>query len=177
MMNRRLQRPLIAVVDDDASAGLALQQLLQSSGFYAQYHPSAGDFLFSLSIRQPDVVVLDVHLPGMTGLEVAGCLRKMSARIPVMLTTYVNDAEIRQQAEALGIKDVLVKPCQPDELSARVSRALGCPGYVPTRCPWPCPLIGGAVWTCAFSGVAPSTRKRLAGMTTERRFEEVLEVE
>lgn len=174
-MNRRLQRPLIAVVDDDAPAGLALQQFLQARGFYSQFHPSGGDFLFSLGIRQPDVVVMALHMPGMTGLEVADCMQKMPARFPVILIASSLDAEIVQQAELLGIKDVLAKPCEPDELSAKVTLALGCPGYVPTRCPWPCPLIGGAVWTCAFSGVAPSKRARLARMTEKHRLAEVLE--
>ena len=52
------------------------------------------------------------------------------------------------------------------DLFIKVNNALGCRGFVPQRCPWPCPVIGHAVWNCAMSGYSEDERERLNATTT-----------
>lgn len=71
-----------------------------------------------------DVIVTDVHMPGLSGLDVLAALRCTRWTTPVILVTAFGDDETRSEAQALGAVDVIDKPFKPDELKTAVSRAI-----------------------------------------------------
>ena len=74
-----------------------------------------------------DVIVTDVHMPGLSGLDVLAALRCTRWTTPVILITAFGDEETRSEARALGAIDILDKPFNPDNLKIAVIRALGAP--------------------------------------------------
>jgi CheY-like chemotaxis protein len=145
--------PLIAIVDDDVRVGNSMVRLLSAIGFRTHFYDNATDFLFSLGMRKPDCVLIDANMPEVSGLMVMDCIRSMDSHLPMLLITGSVDEYLWQTAEYKGACGVLLKPYCVDDLCSKINQALGCPGYVPNRCPWPCPLLGKAVWKCAFSGI------------------------
>jgi CheY-like chemotaxis protein len=88
-----------------------------------------------------DVIVTDVHMPGLSGLDVLAALRCTRWTTPVILVTAFGDDETRSEARALGAIDVIDKPFNPDELRSAVSRALAPEDGAPEP-----PAIGDAAW-------------------------------
>lgn len=119
--------PLVLAADDDTLIRELIQFRLERSG-YAVVTASDGDEALRLAReRLPDLVVLDVMMPGMNGYEVTRALRADEAtkRIPViLLTARVQEADVAQGFEA-GADDYLTKPFSPQELRARVQAILG----------------------------------------------------
>jgi CheY-like chemotaxis protein len=130
-------------------------------GYRVQYYISAAQFLFSLRLRLPDCVIIDAEMPQTSGLELLACLRPSGWKIPSILMSDQHNDALWQAAEPFGVRSMLVKPYTTADLSSTISHALGCPGIVPTRCPWPCPAIGKGVWNCAFSGFPLEAREAL----------------
>jgi FixJ family two-component response regulator len=107
---------LIAVIDDDASVRRAMKRLLRSLGMVAETFDcglSFLDLLESLPSFKPDCVVLDVQMPGMTGLEVQR--RLAGSKLPVIFITAHDDSAVRERALAAGAIAFLRKPFD-DEL-------------------------------------------------------------
>jgi FixJ family two-component response regulator len=117
-------RPVIHVVDDDASLRTALVRLLQAAGFEAQAYASAGEFLISRVRGIPGCLLLDVQMPGPNGFELQECLAKDPEPLPVIFLTAHGD--IRQSVRAIkaGAVDFLTKPVCRDELFLAVRSAL-----------------------------------------------------
>lgn len=145
--------PLIAIVDDDVRVGTSMVRLLSAIGFRTHFYDNGTDFLFSLGIRKPDCVLIDANMPEVNGFMVMDCIRSMDSQLPMLLITGSLDEQLWQAAEYKGACGILLKPYCVDDLCTKINQALGCAGYVPNRCPWPCPLLGRAVWKCAFSGI------------------------
>jgi PAS domain S-box-containing protein len=119
-------RGKILVVDDEEIILSSLQRVLKSSG-YRVVAVSESDKALQLFSRTPgefDLVITDLTMPGMTGAELAGKLLKMRPKLPIILCTGFNDAIDTQQAESLGIRELLLKPTGSRELKSAVSRAL-----------------------------------------------------
>jgi DNA-binding NtrC family response regulator len=153
--------PLIVIVDDDALVGLSLARLLETLGFRSRYFHSGEEFLDSLSPASPDCILLDVCMPGISGPQVVQELQQRRITAPVI---YISgDAEIclSQSVEVVDSRSILNKPFCVDDLFIKVNNALGCRGFVPQRCPWPCPIIGHSVWNCAMSGYSEAERELL----------------
>ena len=106
----------IAVVDDEDSVCRALKRLLQSEGFEVETFGSAAAFLESLTRRVPSCVVLDHHMPAMTGLELLSRLNTMPERLPVIFITGHDSPELRRCALANGASVYLRKPVDQQEL-------------------------------------------------------------
>jgi FixJ family two-component response regulator len=117
--------PLIAVVDDDHSVRESLGGLFRSVGFAARGFASAADFLQSGDLPQTDCVILDVRMPGMTGLELQRVLITSHPDVPVIFMTAHDDARTRSQALSGGAVDYLIKPFSEEELLDAVQVALG----------------------------------------------------
>ena len=117
--------PLLAVVDDDAEVRKALTRLVSSAGFGFETYASGADFLRSLDDHEPDCVVLDLHMPGMSGFEVQEALAIGHAALPVVVITGHDTPESRARALGLGAKDYLCKPVNDEVLLAAVSAAIG----------------------------------------------------
>ena len=166
IMHYRAPSPLIAIVDDDVLVGLSLARLLEALGFRIQHFQSGEEFLASLTSAVPDCILLDVCMIGVSGPQVVQELHKRRVVVPVILISGDTDLHLRQPLEDAGSRGFLSKPYCVDDLFIKVNNALVCRGFVPQRCPWPCPVIGHAVWTCAMSGYSEDERERLNATTT-----------
>ena len=119
------QRPLIAVVDDDDSVRESLRGLFRSVGFAAQGFASAAAFLQCDDLPGTDCVILDVRMPGMSGLELQRQLVGSHPDVPVIFMTAHDDARTRSQALSGGAVDYLIKPFSEAALLDAVRAALG----------------------------------------------------
>jgi DNA-binding NtrC family response regulator len=115
----------ILVVDDEADQRRLLGGFVASLGFRVQEAASAEDALTILRDRVPDMVLLDVRLPGISGIDALPEIRKIAARLPVLLITAY--ADLRQAVAAVkgGADDYLAKPIDLDELEAAIVDAIG----------------------------------------------------
>lgn len=117
-------KPLIAVIDDDASVCRAIKRLVRSLGMNAETFTSAKDFfdlLGAMPSFHPDCAVLDVQMPGFSGLDVQERLKRDSRALPIVFITAHDDVGIRERALALGAFAFLRKPFN-DELFAKTVR-------------------------------------------------------
>jgi len=109
----------ILVVDDEPRIGEICRDYLQRAGFKVITASSGEDALSLARARRPDLIVLDLRLPGMDGLDVTRALRKQSNVPIIMLTARVEESDKLIGLE-LGADDYLTKPFSPRELVARV---------------------------------------------------------
>jgi FixJ family two-component response regulator len=109
---------LVVVVDDDAGLLEATDDLLSSNGFRARGFSSAEEFLESRLAGEAGCLVLDLRLPGMSGLELYRELRSRGLRLPVIFATADEDAAALLQVKTLeaGAMALLPKPCNSEEL-------------------------------------------------------------
>lgn len=128
-MNQSTDSGHVLIIEDDPYNGPFTQQLLQSAGFSADLVESAEEgleFLEKNGEHGPDMILLDVNLPGMDGLETVGKLKAHPEYqyIPVIIFTVHNSLEYKIQGLNSGGDDYLIKPYEPDELIARVNAML-----------------------------------------------------
>jgi FixJ family two-component response regulator len=115
---------LVFVVDDDSSVRASLKSLLESIGLHVELFESADDFLKS---KIPDVaccLVLDVRLPGLSGLEFQAELAKAGLNFPIIFLTGHADIPMTVQAMKAGAVEFLTKPCRDQDLLHAVRTAL-----------------------------------------------------
>lgn len=116
--------PLIAVVDDEAGVRTMLRRVLRQADYDVAAFASGEDLLASLAARVPACVVLDVHMPGLSGFEVESRLRAMGHSIPVVFITASEDRALDQRARDAHGAALLRKPFGSDVLLAAVATAL-----------------------------------------------------
>jgi two-component system, LuxR family, response regulator FixJ len=116
--------PTIFVVDDDEGVRNSIRFLLKSVGLATRTHPSASEFLETYKPRQPGCLVLDVRMPGMSGLELQQQLNLRGAIIPVIFITGHGDIPMAVEAMQHGAFDFLQKPFRDQDLIDRIQRAL-----------------------------------------------------
>jgi FixJ family two-component response regulator len=117
-------RPLIAVVDDEEPILRALTRLVRSFAFEVESFPSGAEFLESLSTRQPDCLLLDLHMPCVSGFEVQAWLSKSEMHLPVVIITGHDSAETRARAMKEKPVAYLRKPVNDKELLEAIELAL-----------------------------------------------------
>ena len=117
--------PFIAVVDDEEPVRKALQRLLRAAGLEAEGYASGKEFL--AAERRPDCVVLDLHMPVMSGQALLAQIRRISARLPVVVITAHDTAETRDECLAAGAAAYLRKPLDDRLLLNAISVALAKP--------------------------------------------------
>ncbi len=115
---------LLAVVDDDDDVRVALRRLVSSAGFAVETYASGAEFLRSVDDHEPDCVVLDLHMPQMSGFEVQGALALEHAGVPVVIITGHDTPESRTRALSLGAKAYLCKPVDDKALLSAISNAI-----------------------------------------------------
>ena len=108
--------PLITIVDDDDSMRASLDNLLRSVGFRAQAFPSAESFLHATSGLDTACLILDVRMPGMSGLELQQQLTASRSRVPIIFVTSHIDDHVRTRALDAGAVAFLYKPFREEEL-------------------------------------------------------------
>ncbi len=116
--------PMISVVDDDAAARTSLRLLLKSLGLAATAYDSAASFLQSYDPQQPGCLLLDIRMPGMSGLELQQELNKRGTIAPIIFITGHGDVAMAVEAMQHGAFDFLQKPFRDQELLDRVQRAI-----------------------------------------------------
>lgn len=120
-MNRA---PAVFIVDDDDAVRSSLRLLLKSAGYAAVAYASAQEFLTEWNPAQPGCLVLDVRMPGMSGLELQTELNQRGAIIPVIFISGHGDIPMAVEAIQHGAFDFLPKPFGDQDLLDRVARAL-----------------------------------------------------
>jgi FixJ family two-component response regulator len=118
------RNPIIFVVDDDEAVRNSLRLLLKSIGLSAVALPTAQEFLSKYDPQQPGCVILDVRMPGMSGLELQEQLNIRGAILPVIFITGHGDIPMAVEAMQQGAFDFLQKPFRDQDLIDRIQRAL-----------------------------------------------------
>ena len=118
------KNPLVFVVDDDASVRDSLEDLIGSAGLDAQTFASAQEFLASPRRHVPSCLVLDVKLPGLSGLDLQQELAKTGAPIPIIFITGHGDIPMSVRAMKAGAIEFLTKPFRDDDLLNAVEQAI-----------------------------------------------------
>jgi len=119
-------RPKVLVVDDDAFIRRPLEFILREEGFDPLTAVDGDDCLRKLQAGRPDLIILDVMMPGTDGFEVCRRLKRDtdSAGIPVILLSARGREHDRQRGLALGAADFMTKPYSPSDLIRRVRELL-----------------------------------------------------
>jgi FixJ family two-component response regulator len=114
----------ISIIDDDEQSRAALADLMQAMGFTIEVFPSAVDFLASPNVRHTSCLIVDVHMPRMTGTELHSRLVGSGYDIPTILITAYPDDSARTRALGQGVVGYLTKPIDEEALLGCVESAL-----------------------------------------------------
>lgn len=116
----------ILAIDDEVDVLLIVKTALQSEGFQVETASNGPDGLALATENPPDLILLDVMMPGMTGFEVLRALKdnKATATIPVIMLTGISERKKIQEALVSGTTYYIVKPFEFDDLLDKVKRAL-----------------------------------------------------
>jgi len=118
-------RPAILVIEDEITLAKNIKTYLGRDGFAVQLANKGADGLAEFERFKPDIVLLDCNLPDMNGLEVLAELRKLDARIKVIMMTGESDVQVAVSAMKAGVYDYLSKPLVLKELKMLLERAAG----------------------------------------------------
>jgi FixJ family two-component response regulator len=116
--------PVIHVVDDDESLRTALLRLIAAAGFEARGYATAGDFLLQPPPESPGCLLLDVRMPGPSGLDLQAALQRQGIGLPVIFMTGYADVASSVRAMKAGAVDFLAKPLERAALFDALHRAL-----------------------------------------------------
>ena len=119
-----MKKPLVMVVDDDSGVRNAMRSLLKSVGLESALYASAQEFLAGWQPAQPGCLVLDIRMPGMSGLELQQQLNLRGAVVPVIFMTGHGDIPMAVEAMQHGAFDFLQKPFRDQDLLDRIQRAI-----------------------------------------------------
>lgn len=118
-------RPLrVAIVDDDDSVRRALRRLLESSDMETESFASGAELLSKRDWTLVDCIVVDLHMPRMTGLEVIERLAEIEQRVPTIIVTAQDEPDTRLACLAAGASAILVKPIDESTLIDAITRAV-----------------------------------------------------
>ena len=115
--------PCVAIVDDEEGIRKALGRLLRASGLEAESYANGQEFLEAAAARRPDCVVLDLHMPGMSGLQVLRKLKASGLLLSVVVITAHDEPETRAQCIEAGACAYLRKPLEDRLLLNAISAA------------------------------------------------------
>ena len=118
------QQGVVFIVDDDEALRDSLRWLLESAGLKVETHDSANSFLQSYYPGQSGCLLLDVRMPGMTGLELQEQLESRDVRLPVVIMTGHGDVAMAVRALKAGAMDFIEKPFDDELLLTSIQRAL-----------------------------------------------------
>lgn len=118
---------LVAIVDDEESIRKALLRLFRLSSYRAEAFSSASDFLDSLSEQIPDCVILDLQMPGMTGVDLLRQIQHWKRPLPIIVITAHDAQSTHDECRLLGIRHYLRKPIDGKVLLEHVRNAVGIP--------------------------------------------------
>jgi FixJ family two-component response regulator len=116
--------PVVFIVDDDAGVRTAMQRLLKSVGLRSEAFAAAQDFLHRTPHDAPSCLILDVRLPGISGLELQRKLIEAGAHIPIIFITAHGDIPMTVSAMKSGAVEFLTKPFRDQDLLDAIQQAL-----------------------------------------------------
>jgi FixJ family two-component response regulator len=117
---------VVSVVDDDISVRRSLDRLMRSAGLEVNVFASAEEFLNSTHPRKADCLILDIRLPGISGIDLHRHLLERRYNVPVIfITAHGSDEDARSEAASDWTVAYLIKPLDGDELLGAVDAALG----------------------------------------------------
>ena len=116
--------PLVCIIDDELSVRESLSDLLESMGLKAQAFASADEFLTTSSSEAPSCLVLDIQLPGISGLDLQQQLRNGDTQIPIVFMTGYGDIPTSVRAMKAGAIEFLTKPFHDQDLLTAVNQAI-----------------------------------------------------
>jgi len=122
--------PWISVVEDDESVREAIYDLMDCLGLRTELFGSAEDFLNSAGLRDTTCLIVDVRMPGMSGLELQSHLNATGFRIPIIFMSAHDDGEAESRALGAGAIDFLKKPFSEDALLRAIRVSLNIEGDV-----------------------------------------------
>jgi FixJ family two-component response regulator len=120
----RNEHPLLCVVDDDESVRESLPDLIKEFGFAARAFSSAEEFLSSGSVDVTSCLILDIAMPGMSGLELRDELKHRGREIPIIFITGQRDENVRTRVLKQRAAGFLLKPFNDTDLLAAIRTAL-----------------------------------------------------
>jgi FixJ family two-component response regulator len=116
--------PIIILIEDDPAFRRSMERLLESVGYRVQTFGAATDFLQSALPAAPGCIVLDVRLPGLSGLDLQRELAKADMQIPIIFITGHGDIPMTVQAMKAGAVEFLTKPFRPQDLLDAIQQAI-----------------------------------------------------
>ena len=119
-----LGHTLISIIDDDQHFRVSMRKLVMLLGYTVEEFSSADDFLASRVLPETACLVTDVHMPGMSGIELHGRLIKLGYAIPMILVTAYPDEGVRDQVMKDGVVCYLSKPVDDGDLERCLRSAL-----------------------------------------------------
>jgi FixJ family two-component response regulator len=118
--------PIIHVVDDDEEFQAAVSRLLRAAGYEVRNYLNAGDFLLSRLEDRPGCILLDLQMPGPSGLELQEALARRTETLPVVFLSGRGDISSTVRAMKTGAVDFLTKPVKREALFSAIKNALAC---------------------------------------------------
>ena len=124
MRESRKSDAIIAIVDDDASVREGLQSLIRSAGWRVETFVSAQEFLGRLGAEAPSCLILDLQLPGLSGLDLQKRMAKVGLEIPIVFLTGHGNIPASVQAMKAGAVEFLTKPLDEQKLLQAIQEAI-----------------------------------------------------
>ena len=116
--------PRVCVIDDDEDVVRAVRRLLRSAGYAIDTFASAEEFLDLRNQSRPDCLVLDVHLRGLSGLDLQDLLEASGRSIPIVFITAHDDTGTRERAQRTPTSEYLAKPFEDQSLLRAIHDAI-----------------------------------------------------
>jgi len=117
--------PTIAIVDDDEGVRSSLSSLLRAFGYYVRSYASAQDFLNAAVREEPDCLLVDVQMPGMSGEQLQMHLIASGRSFPIIFMTAFPQEGIRERVMAAGARGFLQKPADAGQIASSIADVLG----------------------------------------------------
>jgi FixJ family two-component response regulator len=118
------RRGLVAIVDDDPPVRKALRRLLRAAGLEAVTYASGQEFLYALQLHRPDCLILDLYMPGLSGLDLMQRIAEDQPKLPVIIITGHNEPDMRSRCMSAGARAYLCKPVGGPSLLGEIARVL-----------------------------------------------------
>lgn len=124
------RRKKVLAIDDDGLVRKSLEVFFRDAGYEATIAPSGADALGYLARRHYDLVITDIRMPGMDGLQVIQavhdyCDQVRKPYIPTIVLTAYNDEAVRLSAEKMGVREFVLKPFKLEDFQKTLERHLG----------------------------------------------------
>ena len=124
MQSTRESSPVIAIVDDDPSVREGLHSLIKSAGWRAETFASAQEFLARRGADAPSCLILDLQLPGLSGLDLQKRMAEVNLEIPIVFLTGHGDIPASVQAMKAGAIEFLTKPVEEEDILRAIQEAV-----------------------------------------------------